>query len=463
MQAKPTHLRTIIAILFSLALLVASAGTALSVRGDPAHVASLIDTIPSDQVFKTHKIEIQPEIRELNPTQSTHAKSAGAGLRPVRYACQSNTNPRPVLCYGPYQIRKAYGVTGLLDRQITGQGTTIAIIDAYGSPTIRKDFQAFNAAWGLPEAQLNIYAPFGIRGSDSTWISETSLDVEWAHAMAPGAAINLVLAKTSNDVDLYKALAYVVKQNLGDVISLSFGENERCIDPQLRRAEHRTLKEAVSKGMTIVVATGDYGSAQLTCDNGSYQRAVSYPASDPLVTAVGGTALTADAVTGRYIDETAWNESSAFSKATGGGYSKLYAAPGYQQGIRGAARGRGVPDIALNASVVGGVVVYENNRLTGRTTINIMGGTSVATPELAGILADGVQLAHHRLGSINPALYKLGNSKSYSQAMHDISSGDNMLASTGLDGYAAAPGWDPATGWGSPRYAETFLQALIAG
>ena len=87
----------------------------------------------------------------------------------------------------------------------------------------------------------------------------------------------------------------------------------------------------------------------------------------------------------------------------------------------------------------------------------------MATPELAGVLADGVQQAHHRLGAINPALYKLGNSKLYSRAMHDISSGDNMLASTGLAGYAAAPGWDPATGWGSLRHAETFLQTLIAG
>lgn len=463
MHAKPKRLRTMIATLLSLALLAASVGAILPVRGSPAHVADPVGTIPSGQVFKAHKVNIQPEIRKINPASKTHTKSGSARLRPVRYACQSNLNPRPVLCYGPYQIRKAYGVTDLLDKGITGLGATIAIIDAYGSPTIRKDFQAFNAAWELPQGQLNIFAPFGVHGSDSTWISETSLDVEWAHVMAPGATINLVLAKTSNDVDLYKALAYVVKHNLGDVISLSFGENEHCVDPQLRRAEHRTLKEAVRKGMTILVATGDYGSAQLTCDNNSYQQAVSYPASDPLVTAVGGTALTADAVTGRYISETAWNESSAFSKATGGGYSKLYAAPAYQRGIRGAARGRGVPDIALNASVSGGVLVYENNRLTGRTTINIMGGTSVATPELAGILADGVQLAHHRLGSINPALYKLGNSKLYSQAMHDISSGDNMLASTGLSGYAATPGWDPATGWGSPRHAATFLQALLAG
>src|SRR5579883_620410 len=400
-HAKPTRLRTMIAILLSLSLLAASVGAVLPMRGGPAHVADASGTIPSAQVFKAHKVKIEPEIRKVNPPSKAHAKSEGERLKPVRYACQSNLNPRPLLCYGPYQIRTAYGVTDLLDKGITGRGTTIAIIDAYGSPTIRQDFQAFNTAWELPQGQLNIFAPFGIHGSDSTWTSETSLDVEWAHVMAPGATINLVLAPTSNDVDLYKALVYVVKHDLGDVISLSFGENERCIDPQLRLAEHRALKEAVHKGMTILVATGDYGSAQLTCDNSSYQQAVSYPASDPLVTAVGGTALTADAVTGRYISETAWNESSAFSKATGGGYSKLYAAPTYQQGIPGFARGRGMPDIALNASVFGGVLVYENNRLTGRTTINIMGGTSVATPELAGILADGVQLAHHRLGSIN--------------------------------------------------------------
>jgi subtilase family serine protease len=462
MQARPARLRTLVAILLSIALLATNTGPGPSARSSPVYRASQPGIFPSDQVFQAHNIEVQPEIRTFNPEQDTHVQQAAAGFKPVRYACQSNVNPRPILCYGPYQIRNAYGVSGLLARQITGKGTTIAIVDAYGSPTIRKDLLAFNTAWGLPQAQLNISAPFGIHGSTGPWISETSLDVEWVHAMAPGATINLVLARTSSDVDLYKALAYVVRHDLGDIVSLSFGENERCVDPRLRQAEHGTLKEAVSKGMTVLVATGDYGSAQLSCDNGSYQQAVAYPAADPLVTAVGGTALTADAVTGRYIGETAWNESVAFSKATGGGYSRLYAAPSYQRGLRGMTRGRGVPDISLNAAISGGVLVYEHNRQTARTTVNIMGGTSVATPELAGILADAVQLAHHRLGAINPALYRLGRSKLYVQAMHDIFSGDNMLSSTGLSGYAAAPGWDPATGWGSLRRAAAFLQALIA-
>lgn len=462
MHTQPQHLRTLIATLLSFVLLVASIGSGRPVHG-PVPVASPPALLPFDQVFQAHNIEVQPEIRAFDPAQADASQRATSGPRQVRYACQSNRNPRPVLCYGPYQIRAAYGVSGLLARQITGRGASIAIIDAYGSPTIRKDLQAFTTAWELPQGHLNIVTPFGIEGTTDPWVSETSLDVEWAHAMAPGATINLVVARTSNDVDLYRALTYAVKHELGDIISLSFGENEHCIDPHLRHAEHRLFKEAVSKGITVVVATGDYGSVQMSCSDGSYQQAVSYPASDPLVTAVGGSALTADAVSGRYIGETAWNESSIFRKATGGGYSRVYATPGYQKSIRAALRGRGVPDLALNASIFGGVLVYDHDRLKNRTTVSIMGGTSVATPELAGLLADGVQLAHHRLGALNSALYRLGQSRLYHQLMHDISSGNNMLASSGLSGYAAAPGWDAATGWGSPRQTEAFLRALAAG
>lgn len=459
MQAKPAHPRKLMLLLLCLALLTVSVSALLFTR---VHWLNQAGAKLADQPFKAHKMEILPGIRHLASTPTRQTNSAGAGIKPVLYACQSNSNPQPVLCYGPDQMRKAYDVDALLKKRVTGKGSAITIVDAYGSPTIRKDLQAFNQAWGLLSAPLNIISPFGVHGTDSTWISETSLDVEWAHVMAPGATINLVLAKSSSDVDLYNALAYAVSHNLGDIVSLSYGENEHCVDPKLRRAEHNVFKEGTGKGMTFLVATGDQGSVQLTCNNNSYQQAVSFPADDPLVTAVGGTTLTANATSGHYISETAWNESGSFNKATGGGYSRLYAAPDYQRGIPGTARGRGMPDLALNASVVGGVLVYENNRSTGHMSINIMGGTSAATPELAGILADGVQLAHHRLGSINPALYKLGASSLYHKVMHDITSGDNTLSSTNFPGYRAAAGWDPATGWGSPRHAEAFLQALIA-
>lgn len=457
MQAKRHSLRVFISTLVCLMLLAAIAGAAPFAR------SNLADAARMDQVFKTHLIQIQPVLARSSPALTNRVWNASAAAQPVRFACQSNVDPQPSLCYGPYQIRQAYDVTDLLkQRRITGKGSTITIIDAYGSPNIRKDLQAFDAIWGLPDPKLNIIAPYGISGSDSAWISETSLDVEWAHVMAPDATINLVLAKDSNDYNIYKVLAYAVKHDLGDIISLSFGENEKCVDPKLRLNEHNVFKEATSKGMTLLAATGDFGSAQLACDSSSFEKTISFPSDDPLVTAVGGTTLTADAVTGQYIRETAWNESSAFNKATGGGYSKLYRVPDFQRGIVGKATGRAVPDISLNASVDGGVIVFESRSAKEKPTINIMGGTSAAAPELAGLLADAVQMAHHRLGPINPALYRVGTSNSYSLTMHDITSGNNTLLSSGLNGYKARRGWDAATGWGSPKDAGALLQALVA-
>src|SRR5260370_3703223 len=187
MQAKVKHLHAIITIMISFVLLTASVGALLSVRGNAASAA------PFDQGFKTHRVDIQPGIRQIDSLQLTQQKTAATGVKPVQFHCQRDTNPQPVLCYGPYQIREAYGVTDLLAKQITGQGSTITIIDAYGSPTIRQDLKKFDSAWGLPDPQLSIVTPFGQSGSDSIWASETSLDVEWAHVMAPDAAINLVL------------------------------------------------------------------------------------------------------------------------------------------------------------------------------------------------------------------------------------------------------------------------------
>lgn len=459
MQATSNYLRTIISHMITLMLLALLSGVPLLTWGKAAGAAT------SGPVFRTHTVLVKPVIRRLKIISFARSdmKDASAKANPVLFACQSNTDPQPVLCYGPDQIRAAYGLSALLNQQITGQGSAITIIDAYGSPTVRHDLHTFDSAWGLSNPRLNVLTPFGVHGADKIWATEASLDVEWSHVLAPDATLNLVLAKSSNDVDLYKALAYAVKHNLGDVISLSFGENENCVDPALLRAEHKLFKEAIKKGMTILAATGDLGSAQMTCDGSGYQEAVSFPADDPLVTAVGGTQLFADAASGQYIRETAWNESDAYNKATGGGYSKKYKAPAYQKGLDAGASGRGVPDISLNASVNGGVLVYQSDATTHKTTVSVMGGTSVAAPEMAGILADGVQMAHHRLGEINPALYKLGASGNYSQAMNDILTGDNILVSSGLSGYTTGQGWSPVTGWGSPRQAGAFLQDVIAG
>ncbi len=457
MHRMPGSLRVFSAALLCSMLLITIASAV------PFAQDHLADALLAEQGLQTHRIQLHPVFTRYTPIISGTMTNAGTTPQPVRFACQSNTNPQPSLCYGPYQLREAYKVNDLITKQgITGKGTSITIIDAYGSPNIRKDLQTFNATWGLPNARLNVIAPYGIDGQDSAWISETSLDVEWAHVMAPAATINLLVARDSNDYSIYKVLAYAIKHNLGDVISLSFGESENCVDPALRQAEHRLFVDAARKGMTLLAATGDFGSAQLSCDGSSFQKAVSFPTDDPLVTAVGGTALKADAITGRYLRESAWNESASYNKATGGGYSKLYRAPAFQRGLLPKNAGRGVPDLALNASVNGGVIVLESHRPEGRPIINIMGGTSAAAPELAGLFADGVQMAHHRLGALNAALYQLGSGPNYSRLMHDITSGNNILLSSGLGGYIAGDGWDAVTGWGSPRNAGQFLEALIS-
>ena len=140
-------------------------------------------------------------------------------------------------------------------------------------------------------------APDGLTAFDPTnddmqgWASEISLDVEWAHAIAPGANIVLVLAKSDQDADLLSATKYVIDHRLGDIISQSFGEDESCFDPKLAAKEHQLFIEATLKGMTIFASSGDDGAGQSSCDGRTLVKAVSTPAVDPLVTAVGGTEL----------------------------------------------------------------------------------------------------------------------------------------------------------------------------
>jgi len=143
-------------------------------------------------------------------------------LGSVHFRCQLPSSPRP--CYGPDQIRAAYDIQPLLNAHIDGTGTTIVIIDAFSSPTIQADLNLFDRVWGLPDASVDIAMPDGTPPFDAGWAHEISLDVEWAHAVAPGAHLQLVLAKSSDDVDLLSATRYAVDNNLGDVITQSFGE-----------------------------------------------------------------------------------------------------------------------------------------------------------------------------------------------------------------------------------------------
>ena len=184
------------------------------------------------------------------------------------FGCQTDRGPSAIVCYSPQQIQRAYHIDTLLNHGITGKGRTVVIIDAFQNPTMQTDLAAFDSVFGLPTPVFTQVAPDGLTpfdpndGNQVSWAGEIALDVQWAHAMAPGAAITLVLAKSNADADLLSVTRYAVDHNLGDVISQSFGENENCVDPQLLKQEHAVFAEATAKHITLRASSGDQGAAQ---------------------------------------------------------------------------------------------------------------------------------------------------------------------------------------------------------
>lgn len=350
-------------------------------------------------------------------------------------------------CYGPAQLRAAYDIQPLIDSGIDGTGATIVIIDAFSSPTILDDVAAFDTKWGLPTANLDIVAPYGSPTFDASqrfWAMEISLDVEWAHVVAPGARLELVLARSSDDVDLLNATRYAIDHNLGDVITQSFGEAERCADPELLRQEHAVFERAASKGITLVAGSGDKGVVNFLCDGSlTTVPAAATPASDPDVTAVGGTRLALDHSTAAYMSETGWHDGSG---AGGGGFSSVYRRPGYQAPFITDNTARGLPDVAYAASGFGSFLIYVNGQERA------IFGTSAGAPQWAGIDALSRQFAGHRQSQLNIRLYHLAKSDAYGDAFHDISTGNNSF--NGVTGFDAGPGWDPVTGLGTPDVAK---------
>ena len=334
--------------------------------------------------------------------------------------------PAP-FCYGPAQLRAAYDVPS----DITGAGLTIVIIDAYQGPLVanellvKHDLAQFDAAFGQPEAHLQVFAPDGSTPFDHTnalqvkWVGEESTDVEWAHAIAPGANLVLVEAKTADDADILSATKYAIDHNLGDVISMSFSEAESCPTAHFLADEHAAFERAVAQGITLVAASGNNGGLQHDC-NGALVEAVGTPASDPLVTAVGGTDLT--------IDPTAGTQSEIAWRPSGGGFSALYTRPAYQAPFQKNHGARGLPDVAWNASQFHPTAIVFNGRLRP------FAGTSVATAEWAGVVALVDKAAGHRLGAINEALYHAGKSNDAANRFHSMG-GD---------------GWDKSSGLGTP-------------
>lgn len=420
----------------------------------------------------THRIKVHPQI---SPAVKGSAVHFGCQDRPI----SGVAGPK---CYQPAQIQAAYGLTSLLNTGKTGAGRTIAIVDAFQSPYVRSDLSIFNSTFGLPSASFQQIAPFGLTPFDPNdanmdgWAEEITLDVLWAHAIAPRAKILLALAKSNDDADILNTTKYVVDHNLADVISQSFGEAEQCVEPTLLAEEHQVFADATANGVTLFASSGDSGAAQFNCAGTKAILAASSPASDPLVTGVGGTTLNADGTTGAYIGETAWTEplfgcnppadNRQDINCSGGGFSTIYGRPDFQSSIGGSG-GRGVPDVAYNAGINGGVLTHCGicNLLAGfdptdPTIFFLFGGTSAGSPQWAGITAIGDQIANRRLGDLNAALYAVGSSANYASALHDETAGNNFVQEIHT-GYNTAPNWDPVTGLGSPN-AAALLPLLIS-
>jgi subtilase family serine protease len=391
-----------------------------------------------------------------SPLYAKTAGPNGSGL----FSCQApQSASNHVPCYAPKQIRNAYNIP----RYLTGAGQTIVIIDAFGNPYIAGDLTVFDKVFGLPTAHLNIICPVGgcptfdpNSADQVSWAVEIALDTQWAHAIAPRATIDLVIAKSDMDPDILAAQQFVVQNNLGDVLSQSFGEGETCMAPDVFTAQHQAFALAQSERMTVFASAGDTGAAQPDCTGTGFFLSASTPASDPLVTGVGGTHLNANFVTGAYHGETVWNNSgqSPDFGATGGGFSTIYPRPSYQFLVRTGSAFRGVPDVTYNGDVYGGVLTVVSAINGGLPAFTIVGGTSAGSPQWSGITALADQAAGHRLGFLNPSLYAIAASPFYRFAFHDITVGNNSWDTSGITGYSAGPGWDPASGLGSPNAAN---------
>jgi len=397
-----------------------------------------------------------------------------------------------IACYQPGQLRTAYDLPPLYAKGITGKGETIVIVDSFGSPTIRQDLAAFDKQFGYPAPpSFTILAPagkipaFNPGAHDMAgWASETTLDVEYAHALAPGANILLAetpVAETEGTTGFPQIVAtekYVIDHHLGDVISQSFSATEQTFASLAQLKPLRAAyQDAAAHHVTVLAASGDSGATDYGLDQHTYytHRVTSWPDSDPLVTAVGGTRLT---LSGGTYTSVAWNDTddSAAARyfalssapvpfASGGGTSEFFTRPPYQNSVKSVTGAmRGVPDVSMSASCDGAVEVYST--FPGqRPGWSLICGTSESTPEFAAIVALADQVAGHPLGQINPALYALSARRA--AGIVDVTSGDNTVSFYQgspptlhtVTGYPAKPGYDLVTGVGTVD-AASFVYEL---
>jgi subtilase family serine protease len=387
-----------------------------------AGIAAVAQNGPSDQQGQNQNQNQENPDRGRGP----NIVDVGGPLRPgfVRPPLLANVQPASSIYYTPAQIRTAYGINKVA---ANGTGQTIAIVDAYGSSTLQSDMNSFCSQFGLSPTTVAVYYPQGIPSGNSGWAQETALDVEWAHAIAPGATIALVVAIDSSFANMLGAVDYAVNTVKAQVVSMSWGGSEFPGQTGSGYDGHFN-----ASGVTFVASSGDSGES----------TGVEWPAASPNVVSVGGTSLTLDS-SANYVSETAWSGS-------GGGISLYESMPTYQNGWTGLSS-RGVPDVSYVADPNTGLLVVWNGYLY------VFGGTSVGAPQWSALFALANQSRPKgSVAGITDVYKAAGAAPNISTAnFFDITSGSNGSDTDDL----AVKGYDLVTGLGSP-VANSLVPAL---
>lgn len=349
----------------------------------------------------------------------------------------------------PSQLRKAYGITA---SGLTGKGATVAIVDAYGSPTMLADADQYAVNHGDKPFKPGQYSEIvhpgqwsdeDLCGGPEGWASEEALDVEMAHGLAPDAKVVYVGADSCNDDDLLSAISTIVDHHLADVVSNSWGEimhttDDADVSASEIAAYEQVFKQAAVEGVSVNFSSGDCGdsspsaaSTGANCQPDTTRAQADWPDSDPWVTSVGGTALGLSSKSGGYgfetdmgtqrsalsADGTSWTPLPGhFYFGGGGGTSEDFAQPSYQRGVvpstlshtlmtgaRSRTAQRVTPDVAMNGDLYTSVLVGLTDG--GEYGEAGYGGTSVSSPEFAAVQADAIQARHRALGFANPTIY----------------------------------------------------------
>src|SRR2546427_2593463 len=402
--------------------------------------------------------------------------------------------------YTPQQIKGAYGISGY-----DGSGQTVAIIDAYAAPTIVQDTNQWSINRGLPTLTTNqlvqVVAPGtynhpekGLVQDPQGWYGEETLDVEAVHGMAPAATI-VFIGAPNNFQDLDAALNHVVDRHLASIVTNSYGFNTEILPAGYIKPQEDTILQGVVEGIGIYFSSGDNSDESLV----QGYATTDWPASSPFVTAVGGTSL-AVGPTNNYLFETAWGTTTSSWTGTkwsptppgswlygsGGGVSRIFAEPSYQVGVVPSSvfqaqgrTGRAVPDISAVGDPNTGYLIGETQTFPNGTVAYSeyrIGGTSLSSPLVAGIMALADQAAGHTHGFANPLFYSLAGSTAFTDTVSPSSTvavvranyRNSIDASAGVVyrlrtmnqtlSLISTPGYDDVTGLGTPT--SSFLSAL---